>query len=103
VRKAAFAKAVKDVLFVDASNAFSPGKNQNALSETHLDRIIAVVKARQAVDKHACLAAVTEIAENDFSLTSRAMWIPSRKRRRSTLSRSSGRSSGWKLSWPGCG
>ncbi|MDA8137892.1 MAG: type I restriction-modification system subunit M [Desulfobacteraceae bacterium] len=58
----------KDVLFVDASREFLPGKNQNALSDDHIQKIMATVKARKDVDKYAHVAAFEEIKENDFNL-----------------------------------
>jgi type I restriction enzyme M protein len=58
----------KDVLFVDASREFLPGKNQNALSDDHIEKIMATVKARRDVDRYAHVAAFEEIKENDFNL-----------------------------------
>ncbi|BBO90749.1 type I restriction-modification system subunit M [Desulfosarcina ovata] len=57
-----------DVLFVDASREFSSGKNQNALSDEHIEKILATVKGRKDVDKYAHLAGFDEIEENDFNL-----------------------------------
>ncbi|MHB9097716.1 MAG: type I restriction-modification system subunit M [Syntrophales bacterium] len=57
-----------DVIFVDASRDYLPGKNQNALSDDHIRKIVATVKARQAVEKYAHVAAFEEIKENDFNL-----------------------------------
>lgn len=57
-----------DVLFVDASREFEEGKNQNKLSEAHLAKILATVKARKSVDKYAHLATIKEITDNDYSL-----------------------------------
>lgn len=59
---------VRDVLFVDASREFIPGKNQNQLSEAHFDKIVATVRNRQNVDKYAYVAGFDEIAGNDFNL-----------------------------------
>lgn len=58
----------KDVIFVDASNDFLPGKNQNALADDHIQKIIATVDARQDIDKYAHVATIDEIRENDFNL-----------------------------------
>jgi type I restriction enzyme M protein len=58
----------KDVLFVDASREFLPGKNHNALSDDHIEKIMATVKARQEVQKYAHVARFEEIKENDFNL-----------------------------------
>ena len=58
----------KNVLFVDASREFVSGKNQNTLSEEHLERIMEVYKSRGEVEKYAHVAEFTEIKENDFNL-----------------------------------
>ena len=58
----------KDVLFVDASREYDPGKNQNSLGEKHLDKILKTYQARKNVDKYAHLATFEEIKENDFNL-----------------------------------
>ncbi len=58
----------KDVLFIDASRDYVPGKNQNALSEAHLERILSSYRNRKAVEKYAHVASFTEIKENDFNL-----------------------------------
>jgi type I restriction enzyme M protein len=58
----------KDVLFVDASRGYLPGKNQNALSDEHIGKIVATVEAWEDVDKYAHLATFEEIKENDFNL-----------------------------------
>lgn len=60
----------KDVLFIDASGKdnYSPGKNQNTLSEAHIQRIVNAYKAREESDKYAYVAPFEEIKENDFNL-----------------------------------
>lgn len=58
----------KDVLFIDASKGFTPGKNQNVLADEHLDKILATVKARKDVEKYAHVASLDEIRENEFNL-----------------------------------
>ena len=58
----------KDVLFVDASKDYQPGKNQNALLDDHIERILETCKERKDVEKYAHLAGFDEIAENDFNL-----------------------------------
>lgn len=58
----------KDVIFVDASRDYLPGKNQNSLSNEHILKIVATVAARQDIEKYAHLAMVEEIRENDFNL-----------------------------------
>jgi type I restriction enzyme M protein len=61
-------EAVRDVLFVDASREFLPGKNQNQLTQAQFDKIVATVQARAGVDKYAHVAPLAEVAENDFNL-----------------------------------
>ncbi|QSV46913.1 type I restriction-modification system subunit M [Geobacter benzoatilyticus] len=58
----------RDVLFVDASRDYLPGKNQNALSDDHIRKIMETVQARQEVEKYAHVAPFDEIKENDFNL-----------------------------------
>ena len=58
----------KDVLFVDASKNYQPGKNQNILLDEHLEVIIKAYKARKGMDKYAHVATLKEIEENDFNL-----------------------------------
>jgi type I restriction enzyme M protein len=58
----------KDVLFVDASRDYLSGKNQNALTDEHIRKIVATVDAWEDVEKYAHLATFEEIRENDFNL-----------------------------------
>lgn len=58
----------RDVLFVDASRDYVAGKNQNTLSDEHLQKIMATVAKRKNVDKYAHLASFDEIQSNDFNL-----------------------------------
>lgn len=61
-------EACKDVLFIDASRDYQSSKNQNALLDDHMKKILKTFRARQAVDKYAYVASLAEIAENDFNL-----------------------------------
>ena len=58
----------KDVLFIDASRQYQPGKNQNTLLDEHISTILNTYKARKAVEKYAHPASFAEIEENDFNL-----------------------------------
>lgn len=58
----------KDVIFIDASRDYLPGKNQNALSDEHIQKIVKTLKARKDIEKYAHVAAFDEIKENDFNL-----------------------------------
>ena len=57
-----------DVFFIDASREFVQSKNQNALSDEHIHKIVKTYKARIVVDKYAHVAQFDEIRENDFNL-----------------------------------
>lgn len=56
------------VLFVDASQNFTKGKNQNYLEDSHLETIMSAYKERKDVDKFAHLADSDEIEKNDHNL-----------------------------------
>lgn len=58
----------KNVLFIDASNDYQAGKNQNALLDEHIGKIIRTYQRRRAVQKYAHLASLSEIKENDYNL-----------------------------------
>ena len=58
----------RDVLFIDASNDFIKGKNQNKLSKENIEKVIETYKNRADVDKYAYLASFDEIKENDYNL-----------------------------------
>ena len=58
----------KNVFFVDASREFVSGKNQNTLSDEHLEKIMRTYKERKEVEKYAHVAEFDEIKENDFNL-----------------------------------
>lgn len=57
-----------EVMFIDASREFQQGKNQNALLDEHVEKIIATYRTRTDVDKCARAVPVEEIAENGFNL-----------------------------------
>jgi type I restriction enzyme M protein len=61
-------EACQDVLFIDASRDYQSGKNQNALLDEHMARVLATFRARKPVDKYAHVASLQEIADNDFNL-----------------------------------
>ncbi|WP_413176488.1 type I restriction-modification system subunit M [Anabaena azotica] len=57
-----------DVIFIDASNDFQSGKNQNTLLDEHLEKIVQVYRERKDVPKYVRVASLDEIKENDFNL-----------------------------------
>lgn len=58
----------KDVLFIDASQDYQPGKNQNALMDENMEKILNAYEAREEIEKYAHLASYDELKENDFNL-----------------------------------
>ncbi|EEL47042.1 Type I restriction-modification system, M subunit [Bacillus cereus Rock3-42] len=61
-------RTTRDVLFIDASNEFTKGKNQNKLSKENIDKIVETYKKREDVEKYAHVATFDEIKENEFNL-----------------------------------
>ncbi|MFZ7120301.1 MAG: type I restriction-modification system subunit M [Eubacteriaceae bacterium] len=57
-----------NVLFIDASNEFEKGKNQNVLRDSDVEKIIRTYIDRQTVEKYAYVATLDEIKENDYNL-----------------------------------
>lgn len=57
-----------DVLFIDASNDFEKGKNQNRLTADNITKIIETYHKREYVDKYAHVASLEEIKENGYNL-----------------------------------
>ncbi len=70
----------RDVLFIDASQAYEPGKNQNRLRKEDIERIVDTYKEYKTAtpltsdeglvvaDKYAYRATAKEIADNDYNL-----------------------------------
>ena len=58
----------KDILFIDASQDYQPGKNQNALLDEHIEKILNAYKKRKNIKTYAYLASFAELKENDFNL-----------------------------------
>ncbi len=57
-----------NILFIDASKEFVKGKDQNELSDEHIDKIVETYVNRVDVDKYAHVATIDEIIENDYNL-----------------------------------
>ncbi|MCF6174481.1 MAG: type I restriction-modification system subunit M [Victivallaceae bacterium] len=57
-----------DITFIDASDDYKEGKNQNRLMPEHIDKIITAYEAGEAVDKFMRVVEKAEIAENDYNL-----------------------------------
>ncbi|GLS37825.1 type I restriction-modification system subunit M [Mesorhizobium tianshanense] len=58
----------KDVLFIDASKEFSPGKTQNVMNDAHIAKVLETYRTRAEIEKYSHRANPEEIAENDFNL-----------------------------------
>lgn len=56
-----------NVIFIDASKEFKSGKNQNELTEEHINKIVETYKDRKDVEKYAHVASLKEIAENGYN------------------------------------
>lgn len=69
-------KKNKEVLFIDASKDFEPGKKQNKLQDAHMDKVLAAYdefhansgKEWAGIEKYAHRATFEEIEGNDFNL-----------------------------------
>ena len=57
-----------NVLFIDASNDFDKGKNQNILTDEHIEKIIDTYKNREEIEKYSHKAEIQEIIDNDYNL-----------------------------------
>lgn len=58
----------KDVLFIDASKEFTPGKTQNVMEDGHIERVLETCRTRTKTEKYAHVASPEEIVENDYNL-----------------------------------
>lgn len=58
----------KDVLFIDASKDFTPGKTQNVMEDAHISRVLDTYADRAEIGRYSHRSHVAEIAENDFNL-----------------------------------
>ncbi len=61
-------ESTKNILFIDASNAFDKVKTQNVLTDAHLQDIIDTYRNRETKDKYSYLATLNEVKENDYNL-----------------------------------
>jgi len=61
-------KADKTVVFIDASQDYEDGTNQNRLRAEDIEKIVATYRARKSADKYAYVADIEEIKENDYNL-----------------------------------
>ncbi|MFB5089499.1 type I restriction-modification system subunit M [Psychrobacillus sp. PGGUH221] len=61
-------EAGDNVFFIDASNEFEKGKNQNNLTDENVQKIIETYVSREVIDKYSYAASLDEIKENDYNL-----------------------------------
>ncbi len=57
-----------NILFIDASQHYEKGKNQNNLRETDIVKILESYQNRKTEDKYSYVATIDEVAENDYNL-----------------------------------
>ena len=57
-----------DILFIDASNEFEKGKNQNNLTDENVEKIVNTYVNREVIEKYSYVASMDEIKENDYNL-----------------------------------
>ena len=57
-----------DVLFIDASKEFTPGKKQNLMDEAHIAKVVETYRKREVVERYSHVASPDEIADNDYNL-----------------------------------
>jgi type I restriction enzyme M protein len=58
----------RDVLFIDASRDFQPGKRQNRLRDEDIERIVATYQDREVIERYSYRAELAEIEGNGFNL-----------------------------------
>jgi type I restriction enzyme M protein len=58
----------RDVLFIDASKEFTPGKTQNVMDDAHVTKVLETYAARAEVARYSHQASPEEIAENGYNL-----------------------------------
>lgn len=57
-----------DVLFINAAELYSKGKNQNTLLPEHIDKIVETYRSRKEEDRYSRRVSLREIVENDYNL-----------------------------------
>ena len=57
-----------NILFIDASQHFEKVGNQNRLTDEHVEKIVDIYQRREAVEKFAYVAGISEVVENDYNL-----------------------------------
>ncbi|MCL2038640.1 type I restriction-modification system subunit M [Candidatus Saccharibacteria bacterium] len=58
----------KDILFIEASKEFKPGKAMNTLEQNNADKIYETFAERKEVKKFSRVVPISEVMENDYNL-----------------------------------
>ena len=61
-------KKFDDILFINASEHYKPGKRQNHLREEDISKIVDAYKNRTEEDRYSRKVSMKEIEKNDFNL-----------------------------------
>ena len=57
-----------NILFIDASKEYKPGKNQNELTEENIQKIVRTYEQRADVPRYAHVAPIQEVIDNGWNL-----------------------------------
>lgn len=57
-----------DILFIDASQGFERGKNQNYLTDADVEKIVETYRTRATLDKYSFKATLKRVAEEEYNL-----------------------------------
>ena len=58
-----------EILFIDASKDYLPGRQVNILTEENQEKIIKTFRDRKEIDGYSRIASLDEIRENDYDLS----------------------------------
>lgn len=61
-------EANDNVVFIDASQSFEKGKNQNHLTDDDVNQIVDTYSKRETIDKYSYVASLDDIKDNDYNL-----------------------------------
>lgn len=61
-------RSADDILFIDASQSFEKGKNQNHLTDEDVKKIVETYRNREEIEKYSHVADMEEIEENEYNL-----------------------------------
>ncbi|MCB8888224.1 type I restriction-modification system subunit M [Vreelandella malpeensis] len=58
----------RDVLFIDASKAFTPSKTQNVMDDTHIGKVLETYRTRAEIERYSHRASPEELFDNGYNL-----------------------------------